>query len=294
MPYTIRSQFRRLCGLAAIAVYQGEWGGQRGHIVSDLSIAELSPSRMFEDGSVAPRTVAVGMRTKFARFGKAKHRYRLYRNESLRVLFAWQELLDESSEEFKRLWRLRQKSQPTVTETASAFLFFDCLSAKNPGEKGIEPGERIGRQYESFGARLIAWANQALAAWVDAGHCKPFGSFQVLRRQYCSGAYYEWRSTKGRALGQLYTWEDFLDRLAFSADTSVERLLSNYLPANPESLFMPEDEDVLPEYRSMEPPRDTFPEPRQLGRDAGLQAAAALVGRSDEPVREVDGIPDAV
>ena len=57
---------------------------------------------------------------------------------------------------------------------------------------------------------------------------------------------------------------------------------------------MPEDEDVLPEYRSMEPPRDTFPEPRQLGRDAGLQAAAALVGRSDEPVREVDGIPDAV
>ena len=57
---------------------------------------------------------------------------------------------------------------------------------------------------------------------------------------------------------------------------------------------MPEDEDVLPEYRSMEPPRDTFPEPRQLGIDAGLQAAAALVGQSDEPVREVDGIPDAV
>ena len=82
-----------------------------------------------------------------------------------------------------------------MTETASAFLFFDCLSAKNPGEKVIEPGERIGRQYESFGVRLIAWANQALAAGVDAGHCKPFGSFQVLRRQYCSGAYYEWRST---------------------------------------------------------------------------------------------------
>ena len=55
--------------------------------------------------------------------------------------------------------------------------------------------------------------------------------------------FYEWRSTKGRALGQLYTWEDFLDRLAFSADTSVERLLSNYLPANPESLFMPEHAD---------------------------------------------------
>jgi predicted DNA-binding transcriptional regulator AlpA len=289
-----RSQFRRLCGLAAMATYQGEWGGQRGHIVSNLSIAELSPSQMFEDGSVAPRTVAVGMRTKFARFGKAKHRYRLYRPKSLRVLFAWEELVDESSGEFKRLWRLRQKSEPTVTETASAFIFFDCVSAKNPGEKGIVPGERRIGQHESFGARLIAWANEAVTAWIDAGHCKPFGSFQVLRRQYCSGAYYEWRSTKGRALGQLYTWEDFLDRLAFSADTSVERLLSNYLPANPESLFMPEDEDVLPEYRSMEPPRDTFPEPRQLGRDAGLQAAAALVGRSDEPVREVDGIPDAV
>ena len=292
------SQFRRLCGLAAIAVFQGEWGGQRGHIVSDLSIAELSLSQMFDDGSVAPRTVAVGMRTKFARFGKAKHRYRLYRPKSLRVLFAWEELLDESSEEFKRLWRLRQKSQPTVTETASAFLFFDCLSATNPGEKGIQPGERIGRVYDGFGATLVLWANEAVTAWIDAGHCKPFGSFQVLRRQYCSGAYYEWRSTKGRALGQLYTWEDFLDRLAFSADTSVERLLSNYLPANPESLFMPEDEDVLPEYRSMPPPRDTFPEPRQRGRDGSiLQAAAALVGRSDEPVepvREVDGIPDAV
>ena len=41
-----RSQFRRLCGLAAMATYQGEWGGQRGHIVSNLSIAELSPSQM--------------------------------------------------------------------------------------------------------------------------------------------------------------------------------------------------------------------------------------------------------
>ena len=58
--------------------------------------------------------------------------------------------LDESSSEFKRLWHLRQKSQPTVQETASVFLFFDCLSAKYPGENGIEPAERIGRVYDGF------------------------------------------------------------------------------------------------------------------------------------------------
>eukprot|EP00505_MAST-04D_sp_SCG-Rhode-Island_P004809 Stramenopile-MAST_4_protein_4809 len=40
------SQFRRLCGLAAMATYQAEWGGQRGHIVHSLSTGELEASEV--------------------------------------------------------------------------------------------------------------------------------------------------------------------------------------------------------------------------------------------------------
>lgn len=78
--------------------------------------------------------------------------------------------LDESSSEFKRLWHLRQKSQPTVQETASVFLFFDCLSAKYPGENGIEPAERIGRVYDGFVSlgmlNQVVWSYYLVSSFV--------------------------------------------------------------------------------------------------------------------------------
>ena len=69
------SQFRRLCGLAAMATYQAEWGGQRGHIVHSLSTGELEASEVSQSFQMIERTLTVGSRTKFERFGRANHRY---------------------------------------------------------------------------------------------------------------------------------------------------------------------------------------------------------------------------
>ena len=130
------SQFRRLCGLAAMATYQAEWGGQRGHIVLDLSTGELESSDVTENFEMVERTITIGSRTKFERFGRANHRYVLFRQEGLRVLHAWEELLDHASARFTREWAAKQSSEHPAGVENSKFLFFNCEAADLVGRQG--------------------------------------------------------------------------------------------------------------------------------------------------------------
>jgi hypothetical protein len=270
------SQFRRLCGLAAMATYQAEWGGQRGHIVHSLSTGELEASEVSQSFQMIERTLTVGSRTKFERFGRANHRYVLFRQEGLRVLHAWEELLDNASAPFTTIWKAKQSSEHPMGVEDSKFLFFDCEAAD---VHGVVPKHRATTH---VGMDLIKWANSALQPWVDRGICEAFKNYKVMRRQYISGAYFEWRAHKGRVFGNLYTWQQFLHRLAQYADTSEEKLLDSYLPSHPNSMFFENDSDVLPEHRHLPPPPDSFPSQRRYHADRSIAPA-------QEPEREFGG-----
>jgi hypothetical protein len=270
------SQFRRLCGLAAMATYQAEWGGQRGHIVHSLSTGELEASEVSQSFQMIERTLTVGSRTKFERFGRANHRYVLFRQEGLRVLHAWEELLDNASAPFTTIWKAKQSSEHPMGVEDSKFFFFDC---EEGDLGGVVPKHR---ETSHFGMDLIKWANSALQPWVDRGICEAFKNYKVMRRQYISGAYFEWRAHKGRVFGNLYTWQQFLHRLAQYADTSEEKLLDSYLPSHPNSMFFENDSDVLPEHRHLPPPPDSFPSQRRYHADRSIAPA-------QEPEREFGG-----
>ena len=196
------------------------------------------------------------------------------------LLHAWEELLDNASARFTREWAAKQSSEHPAGVENSKFLFFNCEAADL---HGVVPSQRASqRAYPRFGPDVVEWANSALMPWVDRGLCEAFKNFRVMRRQYISGAYFEWRAHKGRVFGNVYTWQQFLDRLAQVADTSEEKLLDSYLPSHPNSMFFENDSDVLPEHRHLPPPPDSFPTQRRYHADRSIAPV-------QEPVREFGG-----